>query len=84
MGVVDFRDIKDFLTEKKLFCWLDIERIGIVSIFFIINVGYIKTIGSLVIFIIIKVGYIESLGIVSIFIIIKLEYREDMYYEYFK
>lgn len=82
LGAVDPRDIKDFLTEKKLSCWLDIERIGTVSILFIINVGYIKTIGSLVILIIIKVGYIESLGTVSILIIIKLEYREDMHHEY--
>lgn len=32
LGAVDPRDIKDFLTEKKLSCWLDIERIGTVSI----------------------------------------------------
>lgn len=70
LGAVDPRDIKDFLTEKKLSCWLDIERIGTVSILIIINVGYIK------------VGYIESLGTVSILIIIKLEYREDMHHEY--
>lgn len=82
LGAVDPRDIKDFLMEKKLSCWLDIERIGTVSILIIINVGYTKTIGSLGILIIMKVGYIESLGTVSILIIIKLEYREYMHHEY--
>ena len=32
LGAVDPRDIKDFLTEKKINCWLDIERIGTVSV----------------------------------------------------
>ena len=32
LGAVDPRDIKDFLTEKKVNCWLDIERIGTVRV----------------------------------------------------
>ncbi|XP_062577865.1 uncharacterized protein LOC134239727, partial [Saccostrea cucullata] len=39
LGAVDPRDIKDYLTDKKVACWIDIEKIGTYGLYMDIAMG---------------------------------------------
>ncbi|XP_061180809.1 uncharacterized protein LOC133189455 [Saccostrea echinata] len=39
IGAVDPRDIKDFLTDKKVSCWIDVEKIGTYGLYLDIAMG---------------------------------------------